>query len=140
MLVCTACPNTDQNSSISVADPTGDPKEDAENLEVLFENSNNIEVEILEKKLAFAEAYAEDGDYKGYKKFKVELDKLEKKLYKDFEKDNEAEMKDLKKRIEKAEEKLSKNRDNRYDEPTAAPDQPTPEMNIEDEIPEIEVD
>lgn len=95
----------------SCGGPSGDAKGDAEIIGDYYEKERKLTVEILEKKLEMAEYYADQNDYKGYKKFLEKIDKLSSKVDKDFEKEHKDEIKDLKKRMEKAEKKLRKKKD-----------------------------
>jgi len=89
--------------------PSGDPKKDAEAFRKDMEKAQELEIEELTKEAEIAEYYAEQGDYKGYKKYKEKKRKLSEKINKAFEKDNKQEIKQLKRRIEKSERKIRKN-------------------------------
>ncbi|MBR5171299.1 MAG: hypothetical protein IKW85_12145 [Muribaculaceae bacterium] len=88
--------------------PKGDPKSDAETIADLYEKAQDLRIDILEKELEMAEYYAENNDYKGYKKFLEKQSKLREKVDKDFKKEHKDEFKDLEKRLEKAEKKIRK--------------------------------
>ena len=100
----------------SCSNPSGTPKKDAELLKGLAENTIETRIKQMEQLLEFAQYYADQGDYKGYEKFKKKLDKLENAVEKDFKRENKAERKDAQKRIEKAEKKMRKDRDREEDE------------------------
>ena len=54
----------------SCSNPSGTPKKDAELLKGLAENTIETRIKQMEQLLEFAQYYADQGDYKGYEKFK----------------------------------------------------------------------
>ncbi|MBR5171308.1 MAG: hypothetical protein IKW85_12190 [Muribaculaceae bacterium] len=94
----------------SCGDPSGQPKNDAENWKGLAEKSYKLNIEFLEKKLEMAEYYAKKEDPEGYKEFLKELDKREKEIREDFYDDHEEEFDDIKERTIDAEEDMREKR------------------------------
>ena len=86
--------------------PSGDPEKDAQNNIARIEKRQKLEIEYLEKLLEAAKYYAEKGDYKGYQKFRIKLNRLESKVAEDVRTDHRDEYRDIENRQESINNKI----------------------------------
>jgi len=88
----------------SCSKPTGDPVEDAELLQGIYEQENEMELDMLQKAADYAEYYAENCDKDDWDDLGEELNDIGK----DVKEQYEDEIEELNDRIEDAEKSLRK--------------------------------
>ena len=96
----------------SCGDPSGNPKNDAENMRGYIEKSYKHQIEFLEKKLEVAQYYAQKDDPEGYEDFLKELTKKDLEVHENFNDDHEEEIEKINDRLEDAEEDMMEKRAN----------------------------